>query len=182
MRTKKSLQLTALMLGAVSAGLLGVQGAWALWGVHAPSDAGTVRAADFRVELNGMPMDVGGVTLQQEAALTPTTPLHASVHVANATDAGAPFTIEVVMGAASVDGTSSQVLADHLTVESAVAPSSGECAGADFGESASTHIAKGDAATFCLRVSLPDDAPATLQALSAGITLPLTATQLPLGP
>lgn len=125
-------------------------------------------------------MEVGRVELPAQAALTPATPLVVSVQVANTTDAGAPFTIEAVMGAATVDGHTGQLLADHLTVESAVAPASGQCAGADFGETSSTAIAKGASATFCIRVSLASDTPARVQGSAALLTLPVTATQLPM--
>lgn len=53
---RKSIPLTVFFLGAVLAGMFGVQGAWALWSAHAPANAGTVQAADFRVDLNGTPM------------------------------------------------------------------------------------------------------------------------------
>jgi hypothetical protein len=184
MRPRNWLLTAAVICAAVVAGLLTVGGTWALWNALAPSGAGTVQSADFRVELNGSPMVVDGVSttvaLQNPStALTPDNPVYATVKVANATNAGGPFTLNAALGTPTVTHASVAALASTLTVQTARMPASGQCSGATYTSTpASASIAKDASATFCLRMSLPSTAPESLTQATATVTVPVTATQI----
>jgi predicted ribosomally synthesized peptide with SipW-like signal peptide len=185
MRSRNWLLTAAVIGAAVVAGLLGVGGTWALWNAVAPSDSGTVQSADFRVDLNGSPMVTDGVSATVapqypagNTAITPDTPLYATVRVANATNAGGPFTITAALGTPTVANASASGLASALTVQSAPMPASGQCSGATYTSTpASAPVTKNASTTFCLRLSLPSTASETLTQATAAVTVPVTATQ-----
>lgn len=185
MNTRQLLR-TAMVLGiATGAGLLGVEGTWALWNAATPAGAGVVRAADFRIELNGTPLATNGVGATVALAdpageLTPKTPVHAFVEVRNATDASAPFDVGVTLGRAVVSDASVRALGDALHVRTAMAGSAAGCAGADYAvPPGAVAVAKGEAAGFCIELSLAKDAPDSLANASAIVTVPITINQLP---
>jgi predicted ribosomally synthesized peptide with SipW-like signal peptide len=186
MRSRNWLPTAAVICVAVVAGLLGVGGTWALWNTVAPSNSGTVQAADFRVDLNGSPMVTNGVSATVapqfpagNTAITPEKPLYATVRVANTTNAGGPFTITAALGTPTVTSASPTGLAAALTVQSAPMPASGECSGATYTSApASAAVAKNASATFCLRLSLPSTASEALMQATATVTVPVTATQV----
>lgn len=186
MSTSDALRMAAVIGTAVVAGLLAVQGTWALWDAAAASGARSVQAADFRVELNGSPMTAGGVSatvaLQNPAmALTPTNPVYAAVTLTNATNAGGPFRILAAAGTPSATS-STPGLAATISVQTAPAPAAGGCLAATYSATpASTVVAKGGSVTLCLRASLPADAPSMLGGSAVAIAVPITATQLPEG-
>lgn len=183
MNIKGMLRMAAVVGVAVLAGLIGVQGTWALWSSTVQVEPQRIQAADFRVELNGSPMTVNGVaatvTLPNPSVpLTPTTPIHAAVSVRNATNAGGTFKVLAATGPAVISNATIPALTTSLTVQTAPAPASGDCAAATFGATrASVSIAKGAAAVICVRVSLPANAPETLRGATATITVPVTVSQ-----
>ncbi|QCU76996.1 hypothetical protein E7744_01220 [Citricoccus sp. SGAir0253] len=187
MRITSTLRAAALLGLAVLAGLLGVGGTWALWNDTAASDAGAVQAADFRVELNGSLLTADGATVSATpedpgAALTPDTPVYATVTVANGLDAGTPTALQATLGAPTVSRASVPALGTALTVGAAVAPASGGCAAATYTQDgASAPVAQGASTRFCLRMTLPPDASPALSGATATVTVPVTATQLPRG-
>ncbi len=176
----KPVAAAALVLG-VRGGFLGVLGPGALRSAQVATDAGTVHAADFRVDLNGTPMVTDGVSAtvaleNPTGAITPDAPVYAEVSIKNATNASAPFTILATMGEADVSNTS-DALVDGLIVQSAVARGAG-CADEDYAATSSAEIGKGDTTTFCVRISLPAEAGTELQASTASITIPVNAAQI----
>lgn len=176
----KHLQATAVLAVAVLAGLLGVQSTWALWNATAPSGAGTVYAADFRVELNGVPMEQGKGPISIEGPRTkvaPKAPAYAKLSVKNSTNAGAAFTIRVALGPATVASDNAS-LGAGLAVRSAVLPQSGDCAALTYTNTAAVgRVPKHGTATFCVRFSVPDDAAESLRASAATIILPVSVEQ-----
>lgn len=183
MNIKKTLLSTVILMLAVTAGLAGVQGTWALWSATAPATAHSVQAADFRVELSGTPTTVNGVpttvTLPNPAtALTPSTPVYAAISIRNATNAGGPFNIRATTGEPTIAKASVPALNTALMVHAVPAPASGDCSSASYGPSATAVLAKGESVQLCLRVSLPSDAPETLRGATATITIPIAITQL----
>ncbi|UWX97993.1 hypothetical protein N2K95_04800 [Arthrobacter zhaoxinii] len=56
MNSLRSLKAAGLILAAVVLGLMTVQGSYALWNTIAPSNAGTIQAADFRIDVNNVEM------------------------------------------------------------------------------------------------------------------------------
>lgn len=184
MSTTNLLRMAAVTVLAVVAGLLTVQGTWALWNATTQANAGVVRAADFHVELNGRPMTVNGVAasiaLQNPAPLTPGTSAHLAVTVTNKSNASGPFTIRATAGTAQIS-TQTPGLAGTLQVQTAPAPANGICSQATYSPSASVAVAKDAAAAICVRISLPAGASETYRGATAGVTLPITVTQLPQG-
>lgn len=180
----RDMMLSATVVAlAVVAGLLGAGGTWALWNASAFAGAGAVRSADFRVEINGSPMTTGGVAatinVQGSGPLTPTSPAYAMLTLSNRTDAGSPFTVRAGLGTPRVSNATVAQLATSLSVQTAVAPASGQCSAATYGATpASADISKGGAAQFCVRMSLPADAAESLSNASATVAIPVTATQL----
>lgn len=175
MSMKGTLQFSGVLLLAVLAGLLGVQGTWALWSAQVPVNAGMVQAADFRVELNGTPMVTNGV--EANVALTnptqrlsPTAPVYAEVTIANVTNASAPFTIEATLGTGNVSSAG-------LIVESAAAGSA-SCAAVSYTATSSAQIGKAGSTKFCVRISIPAGAGAELENTTAIVTIPVNAAQI----
>ncbi|WP_422115705.1 hypothetical protein [Brachybacterium sp. UNK5269] len=116
------------------------------------------------------------------AALTPGTPVYASLTLTNSTDASSSFTVGATLGAPQVTSKNS-ALASTLTVRSAVMPASGNCSAATYssGDSAkatSAQVAKGGSQRFCLRMSLPATAPDSLITSAATVTVPVHVAQI----
>lgn len=186
MRIPATLKATALIGLAVLAGLLGVTGTWALWNDAEPSGAGTVQSAAFDIRLNGNPMAATATMVPETpgATVKPGTPVFATVTVRNTTTAGTPMSVTALMGAPAVVNPSTPGLGTALTARTALAPATGGCAQADYpatNTGVSTVIAHGDTARFCVRVTLPQNAPATLAQHTATIAATVTVTQQPRG-
>ncbi|REE03716.1 hypothetical protein [Citricoccus muralis] len=176
MRIKTMLQTTAVLGLAVMVGLLGVGGTWALWSTSVPANMGTVEAADFQVKLNGSSM-TSWVGIRPDGALTPTQEVYAMVTVTHDTNASAPFSIEATMPATAT--THLSALETDLTVQ-AVRMTNPTCADASFTAQASNTavIDRNQTASFCLRMSLPPDAPSNKTPSDVTVTIPVTATQI----
>ena len=183
MRFGKALQFAAVVASAVVAGLIGVQGTLALWTVSAPSNAGGIQAADFRLDLNGevMPGGVAAATVvlgSPTTALTPSTPVYVPVAVKLSTDATAPFGMEAKLGEASIPETSPAALRRSLAVSYAAVPG-GRCEEGEYGSTLSATLRKNEEPTrFCVRIALRGDAPLSIQRLGTRITVPLSFTQI----
>lgn len=187
MRITPMLQTAAVLALAAVAGLVGASGTWALWNETAPAETGTVQSANFVVEVDGADMIVNGtattVALDNPSdALTPSSPVYASLTLSNTTDAGSDFTIGTTVGTPRVTSTNS-ALADALIVQSARMPASGQCSAASYPADASAgsttaQVAKGGSQQFCLRMSLPARAPDTLVNSTAAVTVPVHVEQI----
>ncbi|MBO0896466.1 hypothetical protein [Arthrobacter sunyaminii] len=59
MKSLRALKAAGLILAAVVLGLMTVQGSYALWNAAAPSNAGTIQAADFQVTFDGVARTAG---------------------------------------------------------------------------------------------------------------------------
>ncbi|GAB3812689.1 hypothetical protein GCM10028820_06170 [Tessaracoccus terricola] len=182
MTARNVLRVTAVMVIAVLAGVLAVQGTWALWNSAVASGAQSVRAADFQVNLNGNPTIVDGsavtVSLGDVGTLTPGATIHAAVNATVPTDAGAEFTVLATVGSPQVQQASVAALPDHLRFQVAPAPGSGKCADvAAWTPTATATIGKGGAAGFCVQVQMLPGAPESLQGATATIAIPVSVTQ-----
>ncbi|MCC9205449.1 hypothetical protein [Arthrobacter sp. zg-Y769] len=80
---KSTLKAAGLILAAVVLGLLTVQGTYALWNTTAPSNAGTIQAADFRILVNGTEMTSGPMTIQIPGTLGKGKSTYAQIAVQN---------------------------------------------------------------------------------------------------
>ncbi|MEV4901936.1 hypothetical protein AB0K08_11400 [Citricoccus sp. NPDC055426] len=182
MRFKTMLQTTAVLGLAVVAGLLGVTGTWALWSTSASAGAGTVQAADFQLELDGKAASSGTIALTPPGGqLMPDQPIYSSFSVTNSTNASGDFRVQVTLGTPVVRPVGGNAaLADHLVVETTAAPASESCGTADYGNKPATAaVDKNRSARFCVRFTLPADAPPELSDASATADIPVTATQIP---
>lgn len=182
MTTRNVLRVIAVLVLAVLAGVLAVQGTWALWNSAVASGAQSVRAADFEVHVNGHPTVASGeavsVSLGQAGTLTPGASVHAALNVTVPTNASADFTVEATVGTPQVNSASVGGLGDHLRFQVAPAPGSGKCVdAASWGPAATSVIGKGGAAGFCVRIQMLQGAPETLRAATATITIPVSVTQ-----
>lgn len=179
MRIKAMLQTAAVLGLAVVAGLVGVSGTWALWSSSAAADAGTVQAANLVVDVNGDRMFTDGtsatVTLADPGrALTPNTPVELTVTLANQSDAGAGLDLRATLGTATIESDNAALPA-AIAVQSAV----GSCdAATEFGPTATAAIGQGAAQDFCVRLSLPTSAPATLAQSEATVAIPVDVVQI----
>lgn len=185
MRATTALKSTAVVCGAVVAGLLATGGTWALWNTSVTTAAGTVQAADFRITLTGT--DSSPMTLPDGTAATvsmkggqtelvPDTSVYAEVTIANDTNAGGPFDVQASLGTPSLKGTP-ESLSPWLSTSTAPAPRSGTCSAADYTRDATATISKGDSAKLCLQVTLDADAPETATRQTATMKIPVKAKQ-----
>lgn len=182
MTTRNVLRVTAAMVFAVLAGVLAVQGTWALWNSAVDSGAQSIRAADFQINVNGSPTIVSGtdvtVSLGEAGTLTPGTSVHAALNVAVATNASADFTVVATVGTPQVQQASVAGLPEYLRLQVATAPVSGECADvAAWAPSARATVDKGAAAGFCVQIRMLPEAPESLRAATATITIPVSVVQ-----
>lgn len=187
MRISSMLQSATILGLAVVAGLMGVSGTWALWNATAPADAGSVQSANFVVTVNGADMilndTVTTVALENpSAALTPDTPVYASLKLTNSTDASSEFTIRSTVGTPQIASKNAE-LSSSLVVRSAVMPAAGDCSSAVYPTGASpgttsAEVAKGESQRFCLRMSLPAKAPESLIKSAATVTVPVHVEQI----
>lgn len=171
MRIKTMLHTTAVLVLAGVAGLFGVSGAWALWSVSAPAEAGTLHTANLVVHANGNPLMVDGTSTtvalaDPQAALTPTNPVYATLSLTNHSDATADLDLRATVGTAHVSS-STPGLAESLVVESAT----GSCDSATFADTSSAIVPQGGSRSFCLRLSLPQDSPGSLSGGTAAVTV-----------
>lgn len=171
MRIKTMLRTAAVLVLAGVAGLFGVSGAWALWSVAAPADAGTLHAANLVVQANGNPLMVDGTSTtvalaDPQAALTPTSPVYATLTLANHSDATAGLDLRATVGTALVSS-STPGLAEALVVESGT----GSCGSASFAGASSATVPQGGSQSFCLRMSLPEDSPGSLSGGTVAVTV-----------
>jgi hypothetical protein len=180
MRLRSAMQLTAVTVVAVVAGLFGAQGTLALWNSAVPSNAGTVQAADFRLELNDQVIGGGAsadvVVESPTALLTPSQPALVSVAVRMTTTAAKTLAMKAEMGEALIANAPAG-LDGYLVVRSEVV-ASGDCSKATYPSSRSAVVLRHDQpARFCVQVALKPDTPTSFQNVSGRITLPLTITQ-----
>ena len=182
MSIKNTLRMAGVMCAAVVAGLLAVQGTWALWNVQTAAGAQSVQAADFQINLNGRRTIVAGeavsLSLGDVGALVPGASVHAPVNVTVPTNASAAFDVTATLGTPAVSSTSVAALTANLRFETAVAPASGRCAEVtSWYPTASAPIGKGGAAAFCVRITLASAAPASVRGASATISVPVGISQ-----
>lgn len=77
------MKAAGLILAAVVLGLMAVQGTYALWNTTAPSNAGTIQAADFRILVNGTEMKPGPLAVQIPGTLAKGKSAYAPITVQN---------------------------------------------------------------------------------------------------
>lgn len=177
MRIKTLLRTVAVLSLAVTAGLFGVSGAWALWSVSAPSETGTVQSANLVVKANGSPLLVNGTSTtvklaDPRATLTPSTPVYATLTLSNHSDATAGLDLRATVGTAKVSS-AKPGLTDAMIVQFA----GGSCGSASFAKTSSAVVAQGGSQAFCVRMSLPRDSPGSFSGSSATVTIPVNVIQ-----
>lgn len=194
MQTSRALKATGLVLTAVLLGMLTVQGSYALWNKAGSSNAGTIQAADFLVSLtdtdarsipNVTQADGTSATLslstKPAAVLIPGKSTYAGVQVGNVTNAGGNFTIKATTATPVIDS-AVPALASSLSVKTVTATSLAQCSepalytNAGAAGTAAVNIDKGLSGVFCFQVTLA--ATADFGGQTAGITIPITVTQI----
>lgn len=191
MRTATAIRTGLAVVVAVVLGLLVAPASHALWSAFAPSNAGTIQAANFSVQLTGSPSNVtqemvlpGGspatlsLTGTQVPQLSPGGSTTAGVQITNSTNAGSVFTIRVSVPSQAVISGS---LASYLSVRYGSAPNLAGCATATYGSSGQTvahNIPKGGSAVMCFRVELASTTPSSALGQSGTISIPLQAAQV----
>lgn len=181
MRTTPALKTAALVIVAVVLALGTVQGSLAVWNTTARASAGSVNAADFKVELTSASGVAQRLTTNGQSAtialppmtgLKPGGTLAIPVTVTNATDAGSGnFRIRVTASAPTVSGPT----AAKLTVTAGLSATS-TCPTST--PPVSAQLAQGASATLCVKVSLEDKLPATFSGQENKISVNLQAVQL----
>lgn len=198
MKSTHTLKATGLVLIAVVLGLLTVQGSYALWNKAASSGAGTIQAADFRIDLtDAISARTSNMTLDNGTAATlslSTTPAgvvvpgqstYAGVQVGNVTNASGDFTVQASTGAAIISNNNAALpLAPHLRVKVATATSLQQCSSPELfvaatpSTPASVEIAKDGTGVFCFQITLASTMPASLSGQSAAVSIPIIVNQV----
>lgn len=197
MKSMNALKAAGLILVAILLGMLAVQGSYALWNKAASSNAGTVKAADFRVSLTDTDTNrVTDMTLANGTAATlalsslatgvviPGQSTYAGVRIANLTDAGGVFTVRASTGAPIVQGAAGSSLAPYLSIRAVSAGTLSQCnqsatyVGSSTSGPATADIAKNGTGVFCFQIALAATMPASLTGQSAKISVPILVNQL----
>lgn len=197
MKSINALKAAGLILVAILLGMLTVQGSYALWNKAVSSNAGTVKAADFRVSLTDTDTNrVTDMTLANGTAATlalssvatgvviPGQSTYAGVRLANLTDAGGVFTVRASAGAPIVQGSAGSSLAPYLTIRAVAAGALSQCnqsatyVGSPTSGPATADIAKNGTGVFCFQIVLAATTPGSLTGQSAKISVPILVNQL----
>lgn len=190
MRTATAIRTGLVLAVAVVLGLMAAPAAQALWSVFVPSNAGTIQAADFSVQLTGSPLNATQEMVLEDGTpatialtgtggvgkLSPGASVTAAVQVANTTNAGSDFTIRITL---PVQAEIAQDLANHLTLTYANASSLAECSTVTYAPRGqlAMDIPKGKWSVLCFRIELSSSAPSTVSGQSGSISVPLQANQ-----
>lgn len=191
MRTATAIRTGLVLAVAVALGLMVAPASHALWSVFTPSNAGTIQAANFSVQLTGSPSNITqemvlpdgspatlSLTGTQVPQLSPGGTATAGVRVTNTTNAGSDFTIRVsVPGQATISGS----LAGYLSIRYGSAATLADCTTATYGspgQPVAYNIPKGGSAVMCFRVDLASTVPSSALGQSATISVPLQAAQM----
>lgn len=189
MRTATAIKTGLAAIFAVVLGLMVAPAASALWFVFAPSNAGTIQAANFSVPLTGFPSNQ-----TQEMTLADGTPAKieltgsglgdlypggsttAGVQVTNRTNASSEFNIQVSVPTAPELGSG---LGEHLTISYATASDVTACEAAAFGdELPSIEMPKTGTAALCFRIALDPSTPVERLGTTTTVKVPLHAEQI----
>lgn len=191
MRTATAIRTGLAVVVAVVLGLLVAPASHALWSVFVSSNAGTIQAANFSVQLTGSPSNMTqemilsdgtpatlSLTGTQMPQLSPGGSATAGVHITNSTNAGSDFTIGVSVPTRAVVSGS---LAGHLSIRYGSAANLAACAATTYGapgQPVAHNIPKGGSAVMCFRVELASTTPSSALGQSATISIPLQAAQI----
>lgn len=197
MKSMHALKAAGLVLVAILLAMLTVQGSYALWNKAVSSNAGTVKAADFRISLTDTDTNrVTDMTLANGTAATlslstapagliiPGQSTYSGVRVGNVTDAGGVFTVRASTGVPIVENNTGASLAPYLFIKTVAATSLSQCsqsaiyAGAPTSGTATSDIAKNGTGVFCFQFTLAATMPASLSGQSAKIAVPILVNQL----
>lgn len=177
MRIRMMLRTAAVLVLAAVAGLIGVSGAWALWSVSAPAEAGIVQSANLVVKANGNPLLVNGTSTtvrlsDPKSALTPTTPVYATLTLSNHSDAAAGLDLRATIGPAVVSSAK-----PGLTEAMIVQFSAGSCGSESFAKTSSAVVAQGGSQAFCVRMSLLQGSSGSISGGTATVAIPVNVIQ-----
>lgn len=180
MKSLRVLKAAGLILTAVVLGLMTVQGSYALWNAAAPSNAGTIQAADFSIKVNGQDMSAPVVPLTL-GELTPGKTAYTAIDVKNNVNVtrDSPLVLKLnLTGLAPVDNFGGFLVVKTAvpaagTTCAAVAPASYTAAPAVI---AST-LALGATQSVCIAVELSAATPAAHLGKAIQIPAKLTVAQ-----
>lgn len=197
MKSMYALKAAGLVLVAILLAMLTVQGSYAIWNKAVISNAGTLKAADFRIsltdtdtnQLTDMTLANGtsatlSLSTSSAGVIIPGQSTYAGVRVGNVTDAGGVFTVMASTGALIVDNNSGSSLAPYLALKTVAANSLSQCsqsatyAPAATSGTATAEIAKNGSGVFCFQLTLAATMPAILSGQRATIAIPITVNQL----
>lgn len=191
MRTATAVRTGLTVAVAVVLGLLVAPASHALWSVLVPSNAATIQAANFSVQLTGSSSNVTqemvlpdgksatlSLTGTQVPQLYPGTSAIAGVKITNSTNAGSDFAIRVsVPSEATISGS----LVGNLSLSYGSATNLAGCATAIYGagwQAVAHNISKGGSAVICFRVELLSSTPSSALGQSGAISISLQAAQI----
>ena len=175
MKSLRALKAAGLVLVAVVLGLMTVQGSYALWNTTAPSNAGTIQAADFRVLVNGTPMPAASISNLSLGDMARGSAKYTKLEIANEVNvtAASPLVLQPsLIGLTPVDN-----LGGKLTVRTAQVPAGTNCSQVTSyapGLPKLPVLAKGTPQTVCVKVELAADTPASQ--LGKPINIPVTVS------
>ncbi|WP_146363535.1 hypothetical protein [Arthrobacter yangruifuii] len=182
---RSTLKAAGLILAAVVLGLMTVQGSYALWNTMAPSNAGTLQAADFNILVNGSPMTPGPVAIQIPGTIGKGVNVYAPITVQN--------TVNVTQNSPLVLAATASVYAPvdnfggNLTVKTAVLQAGHTCESmppafyAAVPYPAATHsvtLPWQGAQTICVQATLNRNTPAALMGKDVKINAKLSVAQV----
>ncbi|MCQ1951093.1 hypothetical protein NNX28_14310 [Arthrobacter sp. zg-Y859] len=175
---KSTLKAAGLILAAVVLGLMTVQGTYALWNTAAPSNAGTIQAADFNILVNGSPMTPGPLTLNV-GDVAKGQPRYQSVTVENAVNVteSSPLRLQAsLVGLGPVKG-----FDGYLTVTAATVPIATACdlvAATQYTATPPAPVLAKDAPQkICLKADLNPNTPIAYLGRTIASTITLTVAQ-----
>ena len=182
MKSLRALKAAGLILAAVALGLMTVQGSYALWNSAVSTNAGTIQAASFKVEMNNgkgpvwMTQDNGsqGVVELNVGTVNAGASVYTGVRLTNKSDAGGTFTLRASAGPAEISPSSALWSVEHRAVSGT---DLGACKAALFTSSQvqTTDIAKDGSGVICFKVSLAETAKIEGQPFT--IKIPLSVAQ-----
>ncbi|MCQ2001786.1 hypothetical protein [Arthrobacter zhaoxinii] len=175
---KSTLKAAGLILAAVVLGLMTVQGSYALWNTTAPSNAGTIQAADFNILVNGSPMTPGPLAVNM-GDVAKGQARYQSITVENAVNVtdSSPLRLQAsLVGLGPVKD-----FAGYLTVTAAAVPISSACdllsANQYTSVSPAPVLTKGAPQKICLKAELNPNTPTAYLGRNVASTITLNVAQ-----
>ncbi|MCC9198030.1 hypothetical protein QNO08_04795 [Arthrobacter sp. zg-Y820] len=181
MKSLRALKAAGLIFAAVVLGLMTVQGSYALWNAAAPSNAGTIQAADFSILINGADMTTTPIDFAAGQLTRGGKPAVKYFEVTNNVNvtANSPLKLQASLtGLGAVNG-----FGGHLTVKAAAVTAGTNCdlvgAGSYSTAPKMPILAKSIPQGICLKAELSGTTPAEYLGRNFSMQPALVVAQLP---